>query len=83
MIATEKVTLTLPADLMVAVRSMAPARRQSQFIAEALRSYIAEQQRQSLRARLIAGYQTNAEADVAIAGEWATVEDEAWQTIAP
>jgi metal-responsive CopG/Arc/MetJ family transcriptional regulator len=83
MITTEKVTLTLPTDLMAAVRSMAPARRQSQFIAEALRSFIAEQQRKTLRERLIAGYQANASLDVAVAAEWADVEDETWQTIAP
>lgn len=69
MIVTEKVILTLPADLMATVRSMAPARRQCQFIAEALRSYIAEQQRTALREWLIVGYQTNADADIAIAAE--------------
>ena len=31
MIATEKVTVTLPTDLIAAVPSLAPARRQSQY----------------------------------------------------
>lgn len=75
---TEKVTLALPADLMAAVRALAPARRQSQFIAEAIRTYIAEQERKTLRDRLMVGYQTNAEADVVVATEWQPVEDEAW-----
>lgn len=80
MITTEKVTVTLPTDLMVLVRTLAPARRQSQFIAEALRTYIAEQQRKTLRERLIAGYQTNAKADRALAAEWEPIADETWPT---
>lgn len=83
MVTTEKVTLTLPADLMATIRSMAPARGQSQFVAEALRAYIAEQQRRSLRERLIAGYQASAAADTEVATEWAYVEDEAWEEITP
>lgn len=83
MVTTEKVTLTLPADLVATLRSMAPSRRQSQFVAEALRAYIAEQQRKSLRERLIAGYQANAADDAALAAEWAEAEDEAWGRIDP
>lgn len=78
MIATEKVTLTLPTDLMALVRTLAPARRQSQFIAEALRVYIAEQQRQTLRERLIAGYQASASFDAVLAAEWEAIDAEAW-----
>lgn len=78
MITTEKVTVTLPTELMAVVRTMAPARRQSQFIAQALRTYIADQQRKTLRERLIAGYQTNASADAALTAEWEPIEDEAW-----
>lgn len=37
MLTTEKVTLTLPVDVMESVRTFAPPRRQSQFIAEAIR----------------------------------------------
>lgn len=80
MMATEKVTVTLPTDLMSLVRTLAPARRQSQFIAEALRTYIAEQQRKTLRERLIAGYQTNANADSALAAEWEPIAEETWPT---
>lgn len=83
MVTTEKVTLTLPADLVATLRSIAPSRRQSQFVAEALRIYIAEQQRKALRERLIAGYQANAADDAALAAEWAAVEDEAWEQIEP
>ncbi len=78
MIAKEKVTLTLPLNLMEAVRSLAAPRQQSQFIAEAIEYFIAEKQRKSLRERLIAGYQSNAAADAEIAAEWSTLEDEVW-----
>lgn len=80
MITTEKITITLPTDLMVAVRTLAPACRQSQFIAEAIRAYIADQERKTLRKRLIAGYQANA-ADAGLAAEWQPIEDEAWQAL--
>ena len=79
MVTMEKVTVTLPTDLMAAVRTMAPARRQSQFIAEAIRAYLAAQERQRLRARLIAGYQANADADATLATEWEPIEDEVWR----
>ena len=83
MIAKEKVTLTLPLDLMEAVRTLAAPRQQSQFIADAIAYFIAEKQRKSLRTRLIAGYQANAGADAAIAAEWSTQEEEAWLTHIP
>jgi hypothetical protein len=77
-IAKEKVTLTLPQDLMESVRTMAPPRGQSQFIAEAIEYFINEQRRQALRERLIAGYQARAAADTALAAEWEPLEIEAW-----
>jgi hypothetical protein len=83
MIAKEKVTLTLPLNLMEAVRSHAAPRQQSQFIAEAIECFIAEKQRKSLRERLIAGYQANAAADAEIAAEWSTLEDEVWRNHLP
>lgn len=78
MSAKEKVTLTLPFTLMETVRTLAAPRQQSQFIAEAIEYFIAEKQRKSLRERLIAGYQANAQADAEIAAEWSTLEDEVW-----
>jgi len=83
MLAKEKVTLTLPFDLMEAVRKLAAPRQQSQFIAEAIEYFIAEKQRKSLRERLIAGYQANAAADAEIAAEWSNLEDEAWRNHIP
>jgi metal-responsive CopG/Arc/MetJ family transcriptional regulator len=79
----EKVTLTLPKDLMDTVREMAPPRSYSKFVAEAIRFYTDIKRRQALRARLIAGYQANASADAAMAAEWAPIEDEDWLAHVP
>jgi metal-responsive CopG/Arc/MetJ family transcriptional regulator len=83
MFTKEKVTLTLPVDLMEAVRNLAAPRQQSQFIADAIEYFIAEKQRIALRERLIAGYQVNAEADAAVAAEWSALEEETWHTYVP
>lgn len=83
MMEMEKVTLTLPKDLMAEVRTLTPPRGQSRFVAEAIRAFLEAQRRRALRERLIAGYQANAAADAALADEWAAAEDEAWLTYVP
>ena len=75
----EKVTLTLPSDVMDAVREEAEPRGYSKFIAEAVAYYIQEKRRLALRERLIAGYQASAEQDQALAEEWRHAEEEVWQ----
>jgi metal-responsive CopG/Arc/MetJ family transcriptional regulator len=82
-IAREKVTLSLPSTLMETVRTLAAPRQQSQFITEAIEYFIAERERQILREHLIAGYQTNAAADTAIAAEWSPLDEEAWPIDVP
>jgi metal-responsive CopG/Arc/MetJ family transcriptional regulator len=80
----EKVTLTLPSEVMDAVREEAEPRGYSQFIAEAVTYYIREQRRSALRERLIAGYQADAERDQALAEEWRHAEEEVWrETVDP
>ena len=73
-----KVTLTLPSEVMDAVREEAEPRGYSRFIAEAVTYYIEEQRRLALRERLIAGYQASAERDQALAEEWRHAEEEVW-----
>ena len=75
----EKVTLTLPPEVMDAVREEAAPRGYSKFIAEAVTYYIQERRRLALRERLIAGYQADAERDQALAEEWRPMEEEVWQ----
>jgi hypothetical protein len=74
----EKVTLTLPSEIMDAVREEAPPRGYSKFIAEAVTYYIQQQRQAALRERLIAGYRASAERDQALADEWRHVEEEVW-----
>jgi metal-responsive CopG/Arc/MetJ family transcriptional regulator len=79
-----KVTLTLPSEVMDAVREEAEPRGYSKFIAEAVTYYIQEQRRSALRERLIAGYQADAERDQALAEEWRHAEEEVWrETVDP
>ena len=80
----EKVTLTLPSEVMDAVREEAPPRGYSKFIAEAVTYFIQEQRRTALRERLIAGYRADAERDQALAEEWRHAEEEVWrETVEP
>jgi len=74
----EKITLTLPKDIMDAVRREAPPRGYSSFIAEAITYFVEERERKALRERLIAGYRATAEDDQALAEEWRPIEEDAW-----
>lgn len=78
MSAKEKVTLSLPSELMAQVRELAPERGQSEFIAAAITYYLSARQRRALRERLVAGYQAHAAEDAALAGEWRAADDGAW-----
>ena len=78
MAATEKVTLTLPKDLMDTVREIAPQRGISRFVSEALEYFIAARRRQALRERLRAGYLADAALDREMAEEWRSLEEETW-----
>ena len=78
MAVTEKVTLTLPRDLMDTVREMAPQRGISHFVSEALEYFISTRRRQALRERLKAGYLADAALDREMAEEWRPLEEETW-----
>lgn len=80
---TEKITLTLPRDLMQKVREHAPQRGQSKFVTEAVAYFIEAQEGLALRERLIAGYTANAEYDAALAAEWDPLSQEAWDRYVP
>lgn len=74
-----KVTLTLPTEVMDAVRREASPRGYSKFIAEAVVYFIEERGRRALRERLIAGYRARAGRDQALAEEWRPLEEEVWE----
>lgn len=79
--ATEKVTLTLPKTVMQSVREMSPARGQSKFIAAAIEKFIADKKAEELRQELIAGYQATAKQSQTIQEEFASVDQESWQSL--
>jgi metal-responsive CopG/Arc/MetJ family transcriptional regulator len=78
MAVTEKVTLTLPKDLMENIRELVPSGGYSKFVAEAVEYFIENKRRRELRERLIHGYQVNATQDAAINAEWEATDDEVW-----
>lgn len=47
---------------------------------KAVLHFVETQGRRTLREQLKAGYQANAERNLAIAAEWFPLEEEAWQT---
>ncbi|GIK58692.1 MAG: hypothetical protein HND44_18265 [Chloroflexi bacterium] len=78
MATTEKVTLTLPSELMQTMRDFVPPRGQSKFVAEAIEYFIEMKQRQLLREELMVGYQVTAEQSMAVTKDWEPLDDEAW-----
>ena len=80
---TEKVTLTLPKDLMENIREIVPPGGYSKFVTEAVEYFIETKRRKELRERLINGYQVNASRDSAISAEWEAVDDETWLKYVP
>ncbi len=83
MATTEKVTLTLPQDLMDTVRILAPPRGRSKYVAKAIRYFIEQEEKRILREELIAGYQATAKESATIAAEWMPLGQEAWERFVP
>jgi metal-responsive CopG/Arc/MetJ family transcriptional regulator len=72
----QRVTLTLPADLLTQVRELSQG-NVSQLVANILRDYVEHEQLQQLHDQLVAGYQANAEEALEIAAAFRYAEDEA------
>lgn len=74
--ASTKITVTMPAELVEKLHKVAGGRQQSRFVAEATRRAIEELERKQLRDELARGYQANAMLDRQIADEWRPLEEE-------
>ncbi len=72
----QRVTLTLPADLLAQARELSQGNL-SQLVANVLRQHFEHEQRRILREELIAGYIANAEEALEIATAFRYAEDEA------
>jgi Arc/MetJ-type ribon-helix-helix transcriptional regulator len=76
----EKITLTLPRELLQAVRQLVPEESQSEFIAQAIERFIKEHHREALQGELIAGYHAEG---LAVTQEWEPLDEEAWSRHVP
>lgn len=74
--ATQRVTISLPADILKQARAASQGNL-SQFVASALREHFAQERRLKLRESLIAGAIAHAEEDLATAEAFRYAEDEA------
>ena len=72
----QRITLTLPADVLSQVRELSQGNL-SQFVAHILRDYVEHERLQRLHNELVAGYQANAEEALEIATAFRYAEDEA------
>jgi metal-responsive CopG/Arc/MetJ family transcriptional regulator len=76
----QRVTLTLPADVLAQARELSQGNL-SQFVANVLRDYVEHEQLQQLHDVLVAGYQANAEEALEIAEAFRYAEDDQALTI--
>lgn len=78
----QRVTLTLPADIVAEARSLSQGNL-SQLVGNILREYFEQEHRRQLREALIVGYQANAEEALAIAEEFRYADYEAMTKYVP
>ena len=76
---TEKVTLTLPTELMYAIRAEAPPRGLSKLVAEVLEAHIETKRKKAFEEEMKAGYLAFAEINAEMSLEWEPIEQEAWE----
>src|SRR5258706_10910826 len=76
MTTTQRVTITLPEELLARARSMSNGNL-SQFISRIVDDYLEQERRRELREALIAGYLAYAEEDLETANAFRYAEEEA------
>jgi len=72
----QRVTLTLPSDVLAQARELSQGNL-SQFVASVLRDHLEHERLRQLHDALVAGYQANAEEALEIAEAFRYAEDEA------
>jgi CopG family transcriptional regulator/antitoxin EndoAI len=75
----KRINISIPIETLKLLDKMAPPKKRSQFIAEAITKHAEEIKRLQLRKQLKAGYLANAESDRQIAEEWFSIEQEAYE----
>ena len=76
---SKRINVILPDKTVALLDRVGSKGARSRFIDRAVRHYVETQGRENLRERLKAGYQANAERDLAMAAEWFPLEEEAWR----
>ena len=77
----KRINIILPEKTVAVLDRVTKPGNRSRFIDRALLHYVQTQGVQSLRERLKAGYQANAERELATAAAWFPLEEEAWLTL--
>ena len=74
-----QIEVTLPEETLQLLEGVVLNGDRNAFINEAVKFYIAEQNKANLREQLKEGAIRRAQRDLAIAEEWFDIEEEAWQ----
>ena len=75
----KRINISIPIETLQLLDDIAPPKKRSQFITEAIKQYANEIKRLQLREQLKAGYIANAESDRKIAEEWFPIEQEVYE----
>ena len=80
---TKRINIVLPVETIEVLDRVAPKGNRSRLISEAVIHYVTSRARTNLAERLKQGAIANAQRDLAIAQEWFSLDEEAWQRTTP
>lgn len=80
---TKRINIVLPVETIKVLDRVAPKGNRSRLISDAVIHYVTSKARTNLAERLKQGALANAQRDLAIAQEWFSLDEEAWQPKKP
>jgi CopG family transcriptional regulator/antitoxin EndoAI len=80
---TKRINIVLPVETIAVLDRVAPKGNRSRLISEAVIHYVTSRAKTNLAERLKQGAIANAQRDLAIAQEWFSLDEEAWQPRKP
>ena len=80
---TKRINVILPEETVRVLDRVAPKGNRSRLIDEAVMYYVNSRAKSNISERLKRGALANAERDLAIAQEWFSIDEEAWQPRKP
>jgi CopG family transcriptional regulator / antitoxin EndoAI len=75
----QRLNITLPEETVRLIDRVAKSGNRSRLIDQAVREFLRQKQRVSLRKQLEEGARRRAKRDLALSEEWSSLEAEAWQ----